>query len=96
MEQIKKIAVGDKTVKAYCIPLQSKNFILIKGGKGYIMCGYLNILAAEVFSDAAIMIKGVSTIDQALDATVHSLTVSAARLGIKKGQSVRTVLKLIA
>lgn len=91
----KKKKTGEKYIDAFQIRLLSKNFILLKGRKGYIMCGYLDLAAAEKFGDAAVRITGVSTIAQALKATVSSCTTHAKKLGIKKGQPVKEVLHLL-
>ena len=92
---VKKLKVGKKYIRALLIPLQTKNFILLRGKKGYVMCGYLNLKVAGKFQDAAVKIAGVSTIEQALKTTVHSLTYPARRLGIYKGQPIKDVLKII-
>lgn len=76
--------------------LQRKNLILLRGAKGYVMCGYLNLMAAEKFKDAAVKITGVSTIEEALNGSVHSLSHPARKLGIYKGQPIKEVLKIIA
>lgn len=96
MMRHKKIQVGRKTLQAICFNLSDKNLIAIRGKRGYIMCGYLNLEAAEKFKEAAVKITGVSTIGQALDAKVHSLTTEAKKLGIHKNQPIRDVLKIIA
>jgi uncharacterized protein YunC (DUF1805 family) len=59
------------------------------------MCGYLNLAAARKFGDAAAKIIGVSTIEEALKARVHSSSPAAKRLGIVRGQSVVETLKII-
>jgi len=76
--------------------LQNKNLVLLKGSKGYIMCGYLDLKAAEKIGEAAVKITGVSNIKEALQASVHSLTTAAKKLGIRKGQPIAEVLKLLA
>lgn len=96
MLRYKKIRVGKKYIEAIWVKLQSKNFILLKGSRGYVMCGYLNLRVAEKFKDTAIKITGVSTIQEALKTTVHSATRPARRLGIYKGQPVKDVLRIIA
>ena len=96
MIKIKKIKVGKRYVEAVAVKLLSKNFILLRGRRGYIMCGYLNMKAAEKFKDVAAKITGVSTIEEALKASVHSCTSQARRLGIYKGQPVREALKSIS
>ncbi len=92
----RKIKVGSKTVEALAMTLLSKNLVLLRGSKGYIMCGYLNMRAAGKFKDAAVKITGVSTIEDALRATVDSCTLPARRLGVFKGQPVLEALRLIA
>ena len=96
MLQHKKIKIGKKTVEAILFTLTRKNLIVIKGARGYVMCGYLNLKVAEKFKDVAVKITGVSTIAEALKATVNSCTSHARRLGIHKGQRVKDVLKIIS
>lgn len=76
--------------------LQHKNLVLLKGSKGYIMCGYLNLKTAEKFGEAAVKITGVSNIKEALKTSAYSLTTAAKKLGIRKGQPIAEVLKLLA
>jgi len=76
--------------------LQSKNLIILKGGKGYIMCGYLDLSTADKFKDVAVRITGASNIAEAVLANVHSLSQAAKRLGIYKGQPIKEVLEIIA
>lgn len=96
MARPQKIKIGDKSVSAWMIRLQKKNLILLKGRKGYVMCGYLNLRAAERFKDVAVKIVGVSTVRDALKTKVHSCTSPARRLGIRKGQPLKEALRLIA
>lgn len=92
----KKIKVGKKYIAALAVKLLSKNLILLRGSKGYVMCGYLNLSAANKFKDVAIKIVSASTITEALNARVHSCTYSAERVGIYKNQSIKDVLRIIA
>jgi uncharacterized protein YunC (DUF1805 family) len=93
---IKKIKVGEKYIQTLVIPLQSKNLIVLRGSRGYCMCGYLNLGAADKFKDTAVKIVGVSNIREALKAKVKAVSCSAKRLGIYKNQPVKDVLKIIA
>lgn len=96
MMKLKKIKIGSKTVEAMLFKLAAKNLIVLKGSGGYVMCGYLNMRAAERFRDVAVKITGISTIEEALDTTVASCTSHARKAGIHKGQKIRDVLKIIA
>jgi uncharacterized protein YunC (DUF1805 family) len=57
------------------------------------MCGYLNLKVAEKCKDVAIKITGVSSIQEALKAKVHSSTSVAQRLGMVKGKPIKEILK---
>lgn len=92
----RKIKVGPKIIEALCINLSVKNFILLRGSRGYVSCGYLNLSVARKFKDAAIKITGVSNIEEALRAKVAALTPQAAKLGVIKGMTVKEALKIIA
>jgi uncharacterized protein YunC (DUF1805 family) len=96
MYEVKKIESGGKSIQAFRIKLLDKNLIVIRGSKGYIMCGYLNLAAAHRAGDAAVKITGVSTIREALKGRVHSCTACARKSGIYPGQPVKEVLKIIA
>ncbi len=96
MIKSRKIKIGSKSVEAILLKLADKNLIVLRGRRGYVMCGYLNLRVAEKFNDAAVKITGVSTIGDALRSSVHSCTRAARVLGIHKSQKIRDVLKLIA
>jgi uncharacterized protein YunC (DUF1805 family) len=90
----KKIKIGKSYIEAFVVPLLAKNLILLRGRRGYVMCGYLNLKAAEKLKDRAVRITGVSGIKEALDTKVHSCTSEARKLGIRKGQPIREVLNI--
>ncbi len=96
MINYKKIKTNHKSIEALVMKLQHKNLVLLKGSKGYIMCGYLDLKAPEKFGEAAVKITGVSNIKEALQASAHSMTTAAKKLGIRKGQPIAEVLKLLA
>lgn len=92
----RKIKVGKKYVLGLCLKLSGKSLIVLSGRKGYVMCGYLNLGAANKFKDVAVKISGVSNLKEALNAKVHSATHMAKKLGIRKNQPIKDVLKVIA
>jgi len=91
----KKIRVGAKYIEAIKMQLGKRNLVILKGSKGYIMCGYLNLRVAQKFKDVAIKITGVSTIGQARRSYVYSCTTAAKILGVYKGQPIKEVIKII-
>lgn len=92
----KKIKVEKKFIQAYAIKLSAKYLILLKGSKGFVMCGYLDLVVADKFNDVAVKIIGVSSIKQALETQARSVSQAAQALGISPGQPIKEVLKIIA
>ena len=92
----KRLKVGRKHVEALSIKLLDKHLVLIRGRKGYVMCGYLDISAAQKCGDVAVKITGVASIEEALKADVFACTSSAKKSGIFKGQPIREVISIIA
>jgi len=77
------------------VRLPNANLLLILGEKGYIMCGYLNLTAAEKSGDAAAVVTGVSTFSDVLKAEIKSCTKKAAELGVKVGMSGEQALEIL-
>ena len=60
------------------------NMLLIPCRKGYVMCGYLNLPAAESFGDAAAIVGG-SCFEETLANPVKAVSAKAAELGVEVG-----------
>ena len=84
-----KSAVGIKVIMPDAPPL-----IMIRASKGVLFCGYLNPDAADNFGLAAAIVRGVSTVDEALEKPVVHATKKAEEMGIKIGMSGRDALRL--
>lgn len=91
----RRIKVNGRYLHAYKIPLGEKSLILIRGKRGYIMCGYLDIAVSEKFGDAAIRVTGVSSVKDVLKSKVGDCTSGAKKLGIFAGQDIREAIKMI-
>ncbi|MCW4048172.1 MAG: DUF1805 domain-containing protein [Candidatus Bathyarchaeota archaeon] len=66
--------------------------LLIKGEKGFVMCGYLNIDVAEKLGAAAAIVSGVKTFEDVLNAEIKSATSKAVALGLEPGKIVKEVI----
>ena len=80
--------IDSRPVEALCMRLMTKSLVVLRGQKGYIMCGYLNMAAADKFNDVAVKITGVASIEDALNASAVEVSAAAKRLGIRVGQPV--------
>jgi uncharacterized protein YunC (DUF1805 family) len=63
----------------------SPPLVLIVAEKGFVMCGFLNIEAAEHLGVAAAIVSEVKTFEDVLNAEVKAATSKAKSLGIQPG-----------
>ncbi len=82
-----EIEVEGKKGLAVEIPLNKAPLIMVKGEKGFIMCGYLNVEAAQKLGQAAAMVRGVSSAEDLLAAQIVAVTEAASQLGVSPGMT---------
>jgi uncharacterized protein YunC (DUF1805 family) len=70
--------------------------VLIEGEKGFVMCGYLNIDAAESLGATAAVVSGVSSWEDILNAQIKTATTKAKALGLEPGKVVSDVIAALA
>lgn len=71
----------------------SPPLLIVVADKGFVMCGFLNIDAAERLSVAAAMVSGVKSFEDVLNANVKAVTSKAEALGVKTDMSGAEALK---
>ncbi|MCK4933528.1 DUF1805 domain-containing protein [Candidatus Bathyarchaeota archaeon] len=97
MIEIRQLKVDDKAIIGLKVDLpDSPPLVAIIGERGFVMCGFLNMEAAEKLDVAAAMVSGVRTVDEVLEAKVKAVTSKARNLGIKPGLKGREVVKLLS
>jgi uncharacterized protein YunC (DUF1805 family) len=67
--------------------------LLIIAEKGFVMCGFLNIDAAEKLGVTAAMVSGVKTFDDVLNAQIKAMTTKAKGFGVEAGMKGAEALK---
>ena len=73
----------------------SPPLVAIIGDKGFVMCGFLNVEAAEKLGVTAAVVSGVKTFDDVLKAEVKAVTSKAEMRGIKRGMKGFEALRLL-
>lgn len=63
----------------------SPPLLVVIAEKGFVMCGFLNVEAAERLGIAAAMVSGVKTFDDVFNAEVKAVTSKAKGLGVEVG-----------
>ncbi len=95
MIEQRTIKEGEKEVEYIKIDMYSAPVVMVKGKKGYVMCGYLNLGTAEKLGDAGAMVRGVKDLETLLDARIEDSTSKGKDLGLLPGARVRDVLHLL-
>lgn len=96
MIEVNRLKIDGKTAVGLRVDLpDSPPLVAIIGEKGFVMCGFLNVNAAERLGVAAAMVSGVKTFDDVLDAEVKAVTSKAETKGIKQGMKGREAVKLL-
>ncbi|MEM3579820.1 MAG: DUF1805 domain-containing protein [Candidatus Bathyarchaeia archaeon] len=94
MISVAQVKVDDKTCLGIRVELpDSPPLLLIVAEKGFIMCGFLNLEAAERLGVATAMVTGVKTFEDVLNAEIKAATTEAKRLGVQPGMRGAEALK---
>ncbi len=78
------------------VKLPNADFLLIVGGRGYIMCGYLNMASAEEKGDAAAMVTGVASFADVLASKIVAVSSKARELGVREAMSGKEALAILS
>jgi uncharacterized protein YunC (DUF1805 family) len=94
MIEVTMINVGDKACVGLKVDLPGgPPLLLMVAEKGFMMCGLLNIDAAEKLGVAAAMVSGVKSFDEVLNAQVKAMTTKAKNSGVMEGMKGSEALK---
>ncbi len=94
--RIKNVRVKNRILTGIEIELpEAPNLVLLRGDKGFVMCGYLNIDVCEKLGLIAAIVTGVKTVDDLLKAEIKAATSKARELGIAPGKKVYEIIDLI-
>lgn len=75
--------------------MSSAPLLVLKGKKGFVMCGYLNLEAANKLGDCAVRVTGVSDLQSLLESKAAGVSDNARKLGISEGQKVSDFIHLL-
>ncbi|HEY9246761.1 MAG TPA: DUF1805 domain-containing protein [Candidatus Methanoperedens sp.] len=89
---IEQIDIGNKSVLGLKFEMEHAPLLVIKAKKGFVMCGYLNMEAANKLGDAAVRVTGVKSFEDVLNAKVQDVSEAARQLGIMTGMPAKEAL----
>lgn len=95
MIQIENIAIDGEVYTGVKIETKPAPIIVINGKRGFLMCGYLNMDAADKSGAIAASISGVNSFDDLLDKEVVKISTKARESGVRDGMKGREALKFL-
>ena len=94
MISVVSVKVDDRTCLGIKVDLpDSPPLLVINAERGFVMCGFLNIDAAEKLGVAAGMVSSVKTFEDVLNAQIKSITSKAKGFGVEAGMKGSEALK---
>jgi uncharacterized protein YunC (DUF1805 family) len=92
----REIILGEKKALGVEIDLPGAPLVLARGGKGFVMCGFLDLHTAEKVNAPAAIVRGVQTVDDLLAKPVVGATAAALALGVRPGMTGYEALEILA
>jgi uncharacterized protein YunC (DUF1805 family) len=68
--------------------------LIIKGSKGFLACGYINVETCDKTGEACAIVSGVKNHDDMLNAEVKAVSVAAEKLGVRLGMRGEEALEI--
>jgi uncharacterized protein YunC (DUF1805 family) len=96
MINMTSLEIDDKAATGLKVELpDSPPLLIVIGHTGFVMCGFLNMDAAEKMNVAAAMVSGVRSFDDVLGAEIKAATSKAQIKGIRPGMKGKEAIKLL-
>ncbi|MDH7595519.1 MAG: YunC family protein [Candidatus Bathyarchaeia archaeon] len=96
MISTEQLIIDNKTAIGLKVDLPDSPPLLVVIGKtGFVMCGFLNIEAAEKLNVVAAMVSGVRTFEDVLKADIKVVTSKAKMRGISVGMKGEEAIRLL-
>ena len=95
MIEIDTININGREYETLKVDMDPAPLILVRGKKGFLMCGYLNMEAADKLGAVAVSTSGVKTVDDILNKPVTKISMKARELGVKEGMTGRQALEYL-
>lgn len=69
--------------------------LVVKGSKGFVACGYVNVETCNKTGEACAIVSGVKTHEDILDKDLKAVSEKASQLGLKVGMTGRQALDIL-
>lgn len=89
---VEEIKLENGSALGLKMDMEHAPLLVIRAGKGFVMCGYLNMDAANKLGDAAVRVTGVRSFEDVLNAKAIDVSEAAKKLGITAGMTAKDAL----
>jgi len=89
---IEEIKLDKGSALGLKLDMEHAPLLVIRAGKGFVMCGYLNMDVANKLGDVAVRVTGVNSFEDVLNAKAVDVSEAAEQIGIKVGMSGKDAL----
>ena len=89
---VEQINLEKGTALGLKLDMEHAPLIVIRAGKGFVMCGYLNMDVANKLGDVAVRVTGVKTFEDVLNVKAVDVSEAAKKLGISAGMTGKEAL----
>jgi len=93
--QTKHVDLEKGTAVGIIVDMPNFPLVIVRAKRGYAMCGYLNMAAANKMGDVAGKVSSVRTVEDVLVAKIVEVSDKARELGAKEGMTGREFLNLM-
>ena len=90
-----QVEINGKIFEGYTINLPNAKLLLIKGNKGILACGYLNLETADKLQDVMAIVRGVNSYNDMLNAQVVAVSQVAEALGVNTSMTGLEALEMM-
>ncbi len=89
---IEQINLENGSALGLKMDMEHAPLLVIRAGRGFVMCGYLNMDIADKLGDVAVRVTGVRTFEDVLNAKAQDVSEAAKKLGITAGMPAKEAL----
>ena len=89
---VEQIILENGSALGLKMDMEHAPLLVIRAGKGFVMCGYLNMDIANKLGDAAVRVTGVKSFEDVLNAKAVDVSEAAKKLGITIGMQAKEAL----
>jgi uncharacterized protein YunC (DUF1805 family) len=95
MIETKTVTYGNSQFEFIRTQLGKAPLLILRGKKGYVMCGYLDISTSNKLGELAARVTGVRTLEDLMNAKIAQASDALKELGVEEGSPATEALQYL-